>query len=545
MRTLVGSDRFYAGISARELSLLRLMLDVLRGGQPRTPSLREVETSDAVLILGEDVTNIAPRMALSLRQSVRQRSMRVAEMLKIPLCQDHGVREVAQDEKSPLFIATPHTTRLDDIAAACYRGAPDDVARLGFAVAHALDPNAPEAEGLTGDQPELVQRIAAALKAAERPLVIAGSSLGSAAIIQAAANVSRALAGCALAYLAPECNSFGLALMTDAPLEAALKANPRAAIVIENDLYRRLPARKVDTFFEACHHVVVLDSLETATTPRAELLLPSATFAEADGTLISSEGRAQRFYRVSSPDDVIRESWRWLGDWPNLDHLISDLGAAIPDLADIRQAAPPAQFRMAGAKIPREPHRYSGRTAMLANIDLNEPPPPADADSQLAFSMEGNPDQPPSPLIPFFWSPGWNSIQATNKYQSEIAGSLRGGDPGARLIEPRQGGAAYFTSIPTGFRTRNDEWLIIPLFHIFGSEELSYHAPAVAQLFPDLYVALNSEDARAFGCEVELLGRTLPVKAVSSLPRGVAGLPSGFRSLGGLELPLWARISSK
>ncbi len=287
--------------------------------------------------------------------------------------------------------------------------------------------------------------------------MIAGSSLGSAAIIQAAANVSRALAGCALAYLAPECNSFGLALMTDAPLEAALKANPRAAIVIENDLYRRLPARKVDTFFEACHHVVVLDSLETATTPRAELLLPSATFAEADGTLISSEGRAQRFYRVSSPDDVIRESWRWLGDWPNLDHLISDLGAAIPDLAHIRQAAPPAQFRMAGAKIPREPHRYSGRTAMLANIDVNEPPPPADADSPLAFSMEGNPDQPPSPLIPFFWSPGWNSVQATNKYQSEIAGSLRGGDRGARLIEPRQGGAAYFTSIPTGFRTRNDE----------------------------------------------------------------------------------------
>ena len=56
----------------------------------------------------------------------------------------------SQDEKAPLFIATPSATRLDDVAAACYRGAPDDLARLGFAVAHALDPKAPEPDGLTG-----------------------------------------------------------------------------------------------------------------------------------------------------------------------------------------------------------------------------------------------------------------------------------------------------------------------------------------------------------------------------------------------------------
>ena len=46
---------------------------------------------------------------------------------------------------------------------------------------------------------------------------------------------------------------------------------------------------------------------------------------------------------------------------------------------------------MAGAKIPREPHRYSGRTAMLANISVHEPKPPDDPDSPLSFSMEGTP----------------------------------------------------------------------------------------------------------------------------------------------------------
>jgi NADH-quinone oxidoreductase subunit G len=182
---------------------------------------------------------------------------------------------------------------------------------------------------------------------------------------------------------------------------------------------------------------------------------------------------------------------------------------------------------------------------MLANIDVNEPPPPDDPDSPLSFSMEGNPDQPPSPLIPFFWSPGWNSIQATNKYQSEIAGPLRGGDPGVRLIEPAGDGAGFSVSIPASFQARSGEWLIVPLFHIFGSEELTQHARAVAQLIPEAYIAMNSEDTGAFGSEVELLGRTLAVRSVSSLPRGVAGLPSGLPGLEALELPFWARISPK
>jgi len=75
LRSLVGENRFYAGIPATESRLLKLMLDVLRNGPAHTPSLHEVESADAVFILGEDVTNVAPRMALSLRQSVRQQPM--------------------------------------------------------------------------------------------------------------------------------------------------------------------------------------------------------------------------------------------------------------------------------------------------------------------------------------------------------------------------------------------------------------------------------------------------------------------------------------
>ena len=99
----MGEDRFYAGIPATESRLLKLMLDTLRNGPAHTPSLREVESADAVFILGEDVTNVAPRMALSLRQSVRQQPMEIAERLHIPLWMDHGVREAcAGRERAPV-----------------------------------------------------------------------------------------------------------------------------------------------------------------------------------------------------------------------------------------------------------------------------------------------------------------------------------------------------------------------------------------------------------------------------------------------------------
>ena len=145
LRTLVGPDRFHSGMADDEARLVGRMLEILRRGPMRTPTLREIEECDAVFILGEDITNVAPRMALSVRQSVRQQPMEIARKLKIPLWMDHGVRDAMQDAKGPLYIATPYATRLDDVATATFRAAPDDLARLGFAVAHALDSRAPSA----------------------------------------------------------------------------------------------------------------------------------------------------------------------------------------------------------------------------------------------------------------------------------------------------------------------------------------------------------------------------------------------------------------
>jgi NADH-quinone oxidoreductase subunit G len=361
----------------------------------------------------------------------------------------------------------------------------------------------------------------------------------------------------------PECNSFGLALMDGAPLSQAFKGvrdgAADAIVILENDLYRRAPTRSVDEFLSGTKHVIVLDHLLNQTAERATLAIPAGTFAEADGTLVSSEGRAQRFYQVFVPEGDIQASWQWLRDvmaaagrqegtaWEHIDDVIAAMAAAIPALAQVQQAAPSAAFRIAGEKVPREPERYSGRTAMLANISVHEPKPPDDPNTPFSFSMEGTLDQPPAALIPFFWSPGWNSIQATNFYQTEIAGPLRGGVPGVRLIDPApQLRGTYFGQVPTAFAPSSDEWLLVPLYHIFGSEELSLSASGVAELAPKPYVALNAEDAKRLRVEageqitIKLDGAvySLPAKIKAELPLGIAGLPVGLPGLAGISLPI-------
>jgi NADH-quinone oxidoreductase subunit G len=205
------------------------------------------------------------------------------------------------------------------------------------------------------------------------------------------------------------------------------------------------------------------------------------------------------------------------------------MAGALPQFARVPEAAPPATLREAGQKFPREPHRFSGRTAMYANITVHEPPPPEDSDSALAFSMEGASTQPPSALIPFFWSPGWNSIQAVNRFQDEIAGVLKGGVPGVRLLEPDGAVTDGAGSIPGAFEPRRNEWLLVALYHIFGSDPLAMASPATASLAPQPYVALNAEDAARLGIaegqEVTVTERRLPVRILPELPSGVAGIP--------------------
>lgn len=171
------------------------------------------------------------------------------------------------------------------------------LARIGFAVAHATDASAPAVEGLDSEALELAQRIADALLAAKRPLIISGSSLGSTALIEAAANIAKALKlrdkQGSISLIVPEANSMGPAMFggdsVDAALQAVISGKADAIVVLENDLYRRADAKIVDAALSAAKVVIVADHQKTPTSDRAHLILPAASFAEGDGTLVSQK----------------------------------------------------------------------------------------------------------------------------------------------------------------------------------------------------------------------------------------------------------------
>lgn len=476
LRELVGAEHFYSGIEAAELERIRLVLQVLKSSPLPVPTMRDIEDHDAVFVLGEDLTQTAARMALALRQSVKGKAEEMADAMRVQTWLDAAVKNIGQHALNPLFIASLAETKLDDVAEECVHAAPDDLARIGFAVAHALDASAPAVEGLDAEAQELAKRIADALLAAKRPLIIAGTSLGSKALIEAAANIAKALKlrekNGSISLIVPEANSLGLAMLggesVDAALQAVIDGKADALVVLENDLYTRTDAAKVDAALNAAKVVIVADHQKTATSDRAHLVLPAASFAEGDGTLVSQEGRAQRFFQVFDPtymdaSILVHEGWRWLHalrstllnkpvDWTQLDHVTAACAQSNPQLARIVDAAPSASFRIKGLKLAREPLRYSGRTAMRADISVHEPRTPQDQDTAFSFSMEGySGSVEPRSQVPFAWSPGWNSPQAWNKFQDEVGGHLRAGDPGTRLIESQGDSLGWFASVPRAF----------------------------------------------------------------------------------------------
>ena len=572
LQSLVGAEFFYQGTSASERQVVDLVVDQLMSGAARTPPLREVERCDTVFVLGEDVANSAPMLGLAVRQAIQSRRAEVAARQDIVSWHDAAVREAAQGEMNPLFIASSYATRLDGIAAATYRAAPADIARLGFAVAHALDPEQPAVADLDSAARDLAADIARALGRAQRPLVLSGTSCGSTDIVRATGAVAEALerrcqGRAGVVYALPECNSLGLALLGGGTLEQAIDAVEGDGIdtllILENDLYRRARAEDLELLLSAARHVIVIDHIAHDTAARADVVLPSGTFAESDGTLVNNEGRAQRSYRVFVPEGEIREAWRWLVDiarasgradsapWQTLDELTRDLATGV--FGPLSRSLPSADLRLADSKLPRAQHRYSGRTAIHASRDVHEPKPPDDPDTPLSFSMEGYGGTTPAHLISEFWSPGWNSIQSLNRFQEEIAGPLRDGDPGVRLIEP-QGPSEGATSaeIPEAFERREREWRLVPAPQVFGSEELSALAPGIAELSAQPSIALCPGDAASLGLEEgdlalvegDRLLQTLPLILDHSLPPGLAAIPAGLATLPLAHLPSWVTIEA-
>jgi NADH-quinone oxidoreductase subunit G len=439
-------------------------------------------------------------------------------------------------------------------------------------VAHMLDSNLPSVGNLPEHILQLAKTIADQLQTAKRPVIISGVSCQTASIMKAAADVAWALHGgnenARLALTLSDSNSMGLAMMgghrLKDGLDAVLNGLADTVIIMENDLYRHGRKDLVDKFLTTARSVITIDHVNHLTAQQSHVIIPAGTFADSDGTLVNNEGRAQRFFQVYEAGKSFQESWRWILDiartaqnspltnWKNFEDITLAISEHEPLLKGIETINPPASFRVAGQKIPRQPHRYSGRTAMNAHHAVSEVKPPEDPDSPLSYTMEGLRALPPSSMIPFFWAPGWNSVQSVNKYQEEIGAALRGGDPGLRLLKP-SASAKYFSYPPEQFRPLEGRLYVVPLHHIYGSEELSVRSASVASRAPNPYVMISEADSQQlnlmegdpFHFIVDHHAYKLPVKINSDIPKGVAGLPIGLNLLPFVDLPAWAILTTQ
>ncbi len=579
---LAGSGNFYHGVAAGEHALVRQALSMLRTLPVHSPSLRDMEQSDAVLILGEDLPNTAPMAALALRQAVRNKALSLAEGLHIPGWHDQAVRNAAQDVRSPLYIASCTPTRLDDVARRTFHASPESLTRMARAVAAAISNASGKAPAWSHDQP-LAEEIGNVLKEARAPLIVTGVSCGSGALLAAAGGIAHALAArhdnVRMGIILPECNSMGLAMMDGEPFEKVLerleKEKDAVLVVLENDLFRRAEKSLAEQITGSADCLVVLDSISTLTTEKADILLPVGAFSEITGTFVSCEGRAQRFYHALPPKPPVKESWRWLAEikallepgnlpWNHVDDVLADLAGKNPSFERGGQLIADIQSLTAAGKIPRQTKRYSGRTAIHAHQAVGEPGPLSDNETPLAFSMEGSHDHPPPALVPFYWAPGWNSVQALQKYTEAPKGQLKGGDPGIRLIEkPFQQPSEAIRSLeenaapafpdqgqgkeknPETSELADDEWLIVPLCSVFGSEELSSRGDAIMQRIPAPYLIISEEEAGkkglAAGRRVELLtGETklqLTVRTEKEMAGKLAALSLALPGMPYISLP--------
>jgi NADH-quinone oxidoreductase subunit G len=299
LRTLAGNGRFCAGFADRERALLRGFVAAARGGRFHVPSLQEIERADAILVLGADLTNEAPLLDLAVYRA-RQR-------------QNAGVH-----------VAALSAGRLAEIAASSDRLDPAAAARLAARVAElvATSTHVADRAGEREGERALAGEIAAALTAAQRPLVITGTLHRSEDLLDAAVAIVEALGArrgvpAWLALAVPEPNSVGLALMerpgemgASELLEAIEAGAVDTLVVAENDLYERFDdPERLTAALRRLDALIALDHVAGATTAIASHAVPVAAAAESNGTLVNNEGRMQRFYQVERPPAGVAPAW--------------------------------------------------------------------------------------------------------------------------------------------------------------------------------------------------------------------------------------------
>ncbi|MDX1787983.1 MAG: NADH-quinone oxidoreductase subunit NuoG, partial [Psychrobacter sp.] len=203
LKNMVGFDNFSTGLNHQQQALVNKCIEVLSTEGIYNPGMTDIESHDAVLVLGEDITQTSSRVALSIRQAAKNEAIKMAAATKTQSWLAEPVKRIGQGVQSPVYVIDVIQTKLEDISKVSVVATPEDITKLGFKVADAIadfaDDLAEIAEPTSDDDVNgdamqaLAQQIAYDLIQADKPLVVSGTSLSSTALIEAAAQITQAL----------------------------------------------------------------------------------------------------------------------------------------------------------------------------------------------------------------------------------------------------------------------------------------------------------------------------------------------------------------
>lgn len=483
---LVGKENFSLGYNNREMQLAirhkQLLAQYpqqsLAGIENRIEHGNGEKEHDLVVIIGEIIEQTAPRLALTLKQVLRNAALDKADSIGVKHWQDAAVRTYAGDLKTPLFSIQAQPSEFDLLAKATLLLSPAQIVKCinqvtailqnDFEIAatvvpiHKKDPteeprlqNASTAsiDFNSNDEHEkqFLVALTKALSQAKMPLIVTGLSLKSPQLLIAIDALMACLSQQShvhspeLTIVAPECNSVGnlhfineQSLSVEQVIQRCVTDNEKltSLIVLEQDL-AQISADQRQQLVNACRTLIVLDHTYNELNQLADIVLPVASVSESNGHFVNFQGRLQCFTSVHIPVKPILENWYWLSLIAK--HLFERTDLLFTRLSQLQsyfaELGEPWALQVLASKaqheepinqgVARQTHRASGRTAITANQSVHEIKTFLESshNDNFNYSMEGA-SANSSAEMPYSWSPAWNSNQSILQHQHDVNGEL-------------------------------------------------------------------------------------------------------------------------
>ncbi|MCV2525577.1 MAG: hypothetical protein N4P95_00740, partial [Candidatus Lightella neohaematopini] len=265
---------------------------------------------------------------------------------------------------------------------------------------------------------------------------------------------------------------------------------------------------------------------------KANIVIPTTSNTESNGTVVNYEGRIQKFFKpydkCINNKHYLLDSWYWLHNinnkylnrpmkWKNVNDVMKSLIKQIPKLSNTNI--------INNHNIEKQ----ESFTNIPRNCGYNALDNLCDKKHKCFFTNEE------------FYNKQKNLNNYKLKYiDDNISKSLnieyskyQNSNTSIKLFNKKTINMNYFSY--TGSNKKFNEWLIVPYWNMFGSEETSQRVKVIKHVTSLAYVVISCKDIKILNIKNNLFtftcmgdNFTLPVKLSNKLRSGNIGLPIGL-----------------